>query len=181
MSTGIHRTRTRHHMQPAHRHVAAAHGGCLGDCCIRHPKRCRKNVEALNSPQNRREEAAASLSTRSSPALHYRSAFMPPSYPDNSTSFPHWVANARWSRQLNLATHTRAAKAGLMYVQIGAAWPPWIRFVIKSAAANDPTVAFYFLGPPLATLRVRIASPSRLMRARCTLTSGRFWALVRAA
>ena len=37
-----------------------------------------------------------------------------------------------------------------MYVQIGAAWPPWIRFVIKSAATNDPTVAFYFLGPPLA-------------------------------
>ena len=54
--------------------------------------------------------------------------------------------------------------------------------VIKSAAANDPTVAFYFLGPPLA-----LSTPCpncislRLMRACCTLASGRFWALVRAA
>lgn len=42
-----------------------------------------------------------------------------------------------------------AAKAGLMYIQIGAAWPPWIRFVVRAAAANRPTVDFYFLGPPL--------------------------------
>ena len=38
-------------------------------------------------------------------------------------------------------------KAGLIYLQVGP-WSPWMRALFLSAAAN-PSVAFYFLGPPL--------------------------------
>lgn len=48
-----------------------------------------------------------------------------------------------------LARRPTRARAGVIYVQIGAEWPPWIEFIARSAAANSPTVVFYFLGLPL--------------------------------
>lgn len=53
-----------------------------------------------------------------------------------------------WARVLG-ALPSRAAKAGLLYIQIGRPWPPWIRFVVRAAAANRAAVDFYFLGPSL--------------------------------
>ncbi|KAL1507818.1 hypothetical protein AB1Y20_006317 [Prymnesium parvum] len=40
--------------------------------------------------------------------------------------------------------------AALLHLQIGAPWPPYLRFILRAAAAT-PQVAFYFLGPPLDT------------------------------
>jgi len=41
-------------------------------------------------------------------------------------------------------------KAGILYVQMGP-WPPYIQYVVKSAAANNGTT-FYFLGPHIEEL-----------------------------
>ena len=41
------------------------------------------------------------------------------------------------------------ARAGLIYLQIGAAWPPWTQFIVRAAAANRASLDFYFLGAPL--------------------------------
>ena len=46
-----------------------------------------------------------------------------------------------------LAAKPTRRRAGLIYVQIGAAWPPWTPFIIRAAAANRANLEFYFLGP----------------------------------
>ena len=51
-----------------------------------------------------------------------------------------------WQPLLRL--HPTRARAALLYLQIGAAWPPWITYIMRAAAANGPLVDFYFLGPP---------------------------------
>ena len=51
----------------------------------------------------------------------------------------------------------RATKAGLLHIHLGGAWPAYVRFVARSAAAHAAAVTFYFLGPP----------PSRAASAAC--------------
>ena len=41
-----------------------------------------------------------------------------------------------------------AARVGLLYLNLGAGWGPWTRFILRAAAANRE-VDFYFLGAPL--------------------------------
>jgi len=60
-----------------------------------------------------------------------------------------------------LRGHARQpAKAGIILVQIGAAWPRWLHFVIRACAANRAQVDFYFLGPPLDASLLRSACPN---------------------
>jgi hypothetical protein len=40
--------------------------------------------------------------------------------------------------------------AGLLYLQVGAAWPPYVSFILRAASANA-AISFYFLGPELDT------------------------------
>lgn len=44
--------------------------------------------------------------------------------------------------------HTSPARVGMLYLNLGDAWPPWTRFILHAAAANRE-VDFYFLGAPL--------------------------------
>ena len=44
--------------------------------------------------------------------------------------------------------HATPARVALLYLNLGDAWPPWTRFVLRAAAANRD-VDFYFLGAPL--------------------------------
>ena len=54
------------------------------------------------------------------------------------------VTTADWSDAFQHLPQT-SARAALIYIQIGS-WPPWMPFVLASAAANAAHVAFYFLG-----------------------------------
>lgn len=51
-----------------------------------------------------------------------------------------------WTRALQ--AHPRvAARAALIYLQLGAAWPPYVKFVTRAASFNREAIDFYFLGP----------------------------------
>ena len=55
--------------------------------------------------------------------------------------------NASFASQLRPVPGT---VAGMIYLQVSTrTWPPWIRFVARSAAANSDAITFYFLGPRL--------------------------------
>jgi hypothetical protein len=103
---------------------------CTGACCTRHPRLC---TEA---------RPVAAASTSAAPAVLPASAS---DIPLSSESDPTW-------RQLLERRPTRA-RAGLIYVQIGAAWPPWLDFIARAAASNGPLIEFYFLGPALPATR----------------------------
>ena len=114
---------------------------CTGQCCFRHPRRCTAATTQAMAPL-----AAA----RPRAHEHAPPAFTPRLPLDgNVTTFPPWVAPSAWQRALD--GHARAAaKAGIIMVQLGAAWPPWLHFVVRACAANRAAVDFYFIGPPHA-------------------------------
>ena len=94
-------------------------------CCKRHPRLCT--------------DASATVA-----AAPHGSQVLPPSAALVPLSSD---VDATW-RPL-LSTRPTRAKAALIYLQIGAAWPPWTPFIVNAAASNGPVLDFYFLGPPL--------------------------------
>jgi hypothetical protein len=97
---------------------------CLGECCKRHPRMCTGALARAPMP---------TAATGNTLALT----------PGSST----WASDTTW--QHRMSRMRTGVKAGIIYVQIGSDWPPWLRFVLASAAANRPLLNFYFLGPPL--------------------------------
>ena len=96
---------------------------CSGQCCRRHPRRCD------TPPKD--PAATSAVATVVDLPTHIGAA---------------WKTPHDWKP---LIAHRTRARAGLLYLQIGRDWPPWTAFIIRAAAANAPTIDFYFLGAPL--------------------------------
>lgn len=95
-------------------------------CCKRHPRLCT--------------DSGAQAATTA--AITHPTQTLPPSASNVELST---AVDPTW-RPLLQAKPTRA-RAALIYLQIGAAWPPWTPYITNAAAANGPTIDFYFLGP----------------------------------
>ena len=104
---------------------------CEGACCKRHPRQCTEPPASSGSERRGGASSAPPLEEIATASNLRLSSEVDPA----------------WRPLLDARRARARARAGLIYVHLGAAWPPWTPFITRAAAANAPAVDFYFLGP----------------------------------